>query len=339
MTTSEICNQMKFTPAQLLQMTLMGVTTEDPLEYLDKEYCSLNIGMLEDAIISGKQKFQEMNKIKDNKKLNCYLTVGGDSFNKSFWNGCIATLLWLEDFIGQANKNYGIKEEEIEVTKNVLSRMMLPKITDVTVEGTNLKTISNCQQYAAFLFAVANWCSSGLYKIKTSESAHTNMEVVRLLTSTSLNNFPSLPFAAYFIGQIKNNDIFNVTEQMGKFYDFRKYMSDQSIMLNEPKFVVQTDNSPICGIVGHPLTNWAIAEKSKTGNGVEWLGLFEKTKEFEEICVKNGFSAEDVKKYLLMLSKETHENNLKKKNKLAEFCESQHLVKTAIELNSSRLVK
>jgi len=293
--------------------------------------------MIEFAVSKAKEKFQTMNKKQDTKKINCYLTLGGDSFNNAFWAGSIATLLWLEDYIDVAKDAFNIKPDEIETAKNVLARMELPKITDITVKGTDIKTVSNCRHYASFLFAIAHWCTSGMNKIKTSGGAHTNMDVVRLLTATAMNHFPSIPFSAYFIGQIKCNDIFNAAEEMGKCINFNEYMSPESIMLNQPQFIIQTDNAPIVGVVGHPLVNSAICQKSANGR-LEWLGMFEANDEFEKICIQNGFTSQEVKKYLLMINKEKHEQNVAKKNKIALFVETQHLAKQALELHSSQLV-
>lgn len=337
MATFKGVENVEFTPSQLLNMLVSKVTTEDPLVYLDKAYSSVNPGMLEYAVSLGKDEFQKMNHKQDQKKLNCYLTLGGDNFNQAFWNGCIATLLWLQDYMDIAKDSFNIKKEEIDTCKHVLNRIGLPKVTDITVEGTDIKSVSNCRHYASFLASVAAWCTNGVTRIKTSESAHTNMEMVRLLGATALNHFPSVPFAAYFIGQIHNNNIFGCAEQMGKLIDFKKYMTPESIMLNEPKFVVQTDNSPIVGVVSHPLTNTVVGQTTGSG-GFEWLGLFEASDEFEKICVSNGFTSQEVKKYLLGVDKQTHMKNVQKRDKIALFVESQHIVKQALELREKTLV-
>jgi hypothetical protein len=164
------------------------------------------------------------------------------------------------------------------------------------------------------------------------------MEMVRLLASTAQNHFPSVPFAAYFIGQIKNNNIFKCAEHMGKLIKFSDYMTTESILLNEPKFVVQTSNSPIVGVVGHPLTNTVVGQTTGTG-GFEWLGLFEASDEFERICVSNGFTSQEVKKYLLGIDRNEHNKLCQQKDKLALFVESQHIAKQALELREQKLVK
>jgi hypothetical protein len=320
-----------YTPAQLLQTMMMKVTTEDSLKYLDKAYSSVNPGMLRHAIELGRSEFQKLEKKTDQKRINCYLTLGGDSFNQSFWNGAIATLLWLQEYIDIAKSSFNIKQEEVDVCKQVLSRIGLPKVTDA--EGS-----SNCRHYASFLGSLAHWCTSGVTSIKTSGGAHTNMEMVRLLASTAQNHFPSVPFAAYFIGQIKNNNIFKCAEHMGKLIKFSDYMTTESILLNEPKFVVQTSNSPIVGVVGHPLTNTVVGQTTGTG-GFEWLGLFEASDEFERICVSNGFTSQEVKKYLLGIDRNEHNKLCQQKDKLALFVESQHIAKQALELREQKLVK
>lgn len=336
MTTTPSSDMMSFTPAQLFQVLVSKVTTEDPLVYLDSAYKSVNPGMLEHAISEAKEKFKELNKKTDQKKLNCYLTIGGDSYNQSFWNGCIATLLWLQDYLDIAKHSFHINNEEIQTCKNVLSRIQLPKVTDVTIEGTDIKTISNCRHYAAFLSSVAHWCTSGISRIKTSESAHTNMEMVRLLGTTALNHFPSVPFAAYFIGQIHNNDPCKCAEAMASVVDFSKYMSAESLEINDPKLIVQTDNSPVIGTVTHPLTNTIIGQN--TASSFEWLGMFSTTDEFDKICISNGLTSQDVKKYILTNDETSHSRNVQHKDKIALFVESQHLTKSMIALREKSLV-
>ena len=337
MTTAEIASQFKFTAPQLLQMLIASVSNDDPLEILDQEYGPINPGMLEKAINLGKAEFAKLNK-KDAKKINCYLTIGGDSYNRSFWNGVIAAILCIQDIMDIAKFNHNVSEEDVQTAKSVLAKINVPRITDITVEDTNIKAISNCRHYASFLGTVAHWCTTGLSKIHTSGAAHTNMEAVRLLTASAMNQLPSVPFAAYFIGQIKNNNIYEVAEHMSSIINFSDHMSPESILINQPQFVVQTENAPIVGVVGHPLVNTAVGQKSPNG-GFEWLGLFESNPEFDKLCLADGLTSQQVKKYLFQIDKERHEAAVARKDKVALFVERQHLAKQALELHSSKLVK
>jgi hypothetical protein len=338
MTTTPNSEILQFTPAQILKLFLAKVTTEDPLPYLDSAYASINPGMVQHIVDIGTEKFKSLNKKTDQKKLNSYFVVGGDNYTQSFWNGCIATLLWLQDYLDLAKDNFHIKDEEVDVCKRVLSSVGLPHVTDVTVETNDekLKTTSNCRHYAAFLGSIAQWSTDGLSKVKTSK-AHTNMEMVRLLSSTALNHFPSVPFAAYFLGQIHNNNPSACAEEMSKLIDFNQFMSPESIAINDPKIVIQTDGAPVVGTVGHPLTNTIIGTKS-ANQGIHWLGLFEATPEFEKICVSNGLTSQEVRKYLLTIDKATHLRNLQRKNRIAQFVEQQQIIKQALELRESTLV-
>ena len=68
-----------YTPAQLLHTMMMKVTTEDPLQYLDQAYASVNPGMLKHAIELGRSEFQKMEKKTDQKRINCYHAFTGNS--------------------------------------------------------------------------------------------------------------------------------------------------------------------------------------------------------------------------------------------------------------------
>lgn len=334
MNTSDL---LSLTWPQLLSLKLNEVTNEDPLRYINDEFKHINPGMLVDAIDTGKAEFLNLNKKNAKKKLNCYLTLGGDGFNESFFNGAIATLLWLNEYLEEAKDKFNITDDELDTTKSVLSHIGLPKITDISREGASVKAISTCKHYASFLGSLTHWCTSGSASVKTNGPSHTNMEVVRLLSHTALNTFPSVPFAAYFIGQIRNDDILACAEHMSSVVNFGKYMSPECIAINQPAFIIQTDNAPIVGIVGHPLVNTVIGQSSHNNN-IEWLGLFETTHEFEKLCINNGFTSQDVKKYLLTTDMSTHKRNLESKHKLACFVEDQHITKQALEMHASMLV-
>lgn len=339
MSTTKSVEQIQFTPPQLLQMLVSGVSDEDPLELMDKAFMHINPGMLKYAISAAKTEFTQMNKRNDQKKLNAYLALGGDNFNQSFWNGCIAGLLWLQDYIDIAKDKFNIKSEEVNVCKQVLTRIGLPSTTDVTVEGTEgIKTTSNCKHYTAFLGSVASWSTDPVTKSKFKKP-HTNMEMVRLLGATALNHFPSIPFAAYFIGQINNNNPMQCAEKLGKIINFNQYMTPQSVLLNEPHFIVQTDNSPIVGTMSSPLTNTVMGQTSALTGEFEWLGLFESTPEFETICRNNGFTSQEVKKYIFTIDKKQHEANVRRKDKIAVFVDSQHIAKQALDLRDEQLVQ
>jgi hypothetical protein len=151
------------------------------------------------------------------------------------------------------------------------------------------------------------------------------MELTRFLTGTALNSFPSIPYTAWFIGAVKTNDPMELAEKMSRVIDFNKYMTPESIVLNQPRFMIQNESAPLVGIVGHPLGNTVIGQ-SNNGN-VEWLGLFTESEEFEKLCMKSGLTAKEVKKYMYMTGEQEHAKNLEKGVAIAKFVDSQHFTK------------
>ena len=102
-----------------------------------------------------------------------------------------------------------------------------------------------------------------------------------------------------------------------------KYMSNESYIINEPKFVVTTNNAPIVSVVGHPLTE-TFAVKTEDGES-KWLGLFVETEEFAKLCAQSGITVNQLKKYIITTSEEQHVSNLEKHDPIAEFINKQKI--------------
>ena len=113
----------------------------------------------------------------------------------------------------------------------------------------------------------------------------------------------------------------DLAEKMSRIVDFSKYMTPESITLNQPKFVVQNESAPLVGISGHPLANTILGQENN-GN-VEWFGLFQESDEFAKICQKSGITTKDVKKYMYQTSKNEHTKNLERGDKIATFIQQQ----------------
>jgi hypothetical protein len=109
-------------------------------------------------------------------------------------------------------------------------------------------------------------------------------------------------------------------------------MTDKSIELNQPKFVVQTENSPLVGIAGHPLANM-IYGQIKNDN-VNWLGVFQDSEEFRKLCINAGLTPADVQKYVLMNGLESHKKNLLKNDPIAKFIEAHQYTKEIFEMRA-----
>ena len=323
---------------ELLNAMISNIPEENPVTYFDKMYASINPGMIMAAVEEAKRIIKlENNQSKKGKKkkeqAEVYLTMGGDSLNKSFYTGIIAGLMWLPNYIRDVSSKMGISTQNMETTLNVLKECKLPQIHDVKEETINDTKVainpSNVKHYSAFLGAIVSWLSSGVTDFVVKGTMKTNLEMCRYLASAALNTFPSVPFCSYHLGTVETSNIFDLSEKIGKSFDWTKYMSNECYLLNEPKFVTTTPNAPIVGIVGHPLTETFIAE-IKEGQA-KWVGLFIETEEFSKICANNGLTAEMIKKYIIATSEQEHEINVKNKDPIATFIESQKITKQCFE--------
>jgi hypothetical protein len=202
----------------------------------------------------------------------------------------------------------------------------------VAYDSPDLTMNSSCRHYSYFLSDFVAWLTSGITSFKQKDKVRTNMELCRFLTGLALESFPSIPHTAYFIGSTKTNDMFVLSEKLAKTIDFTKFMSEKSLELNQPKFVVQTENSPLVGIAGHPLANM-IYGQIKNDN-VNWFGVFQDSEEFRKLCLNAGLIPSDVQKYVLVNGYDTHKKNLIKNDPVAKFIESQNYTKDIFEMRN-----
>lgn len=318
---------------QLLQAKLHEVPNEDPVKYFSFMYKTIHPGMVSLAVKDAKRALVREGK-KTGKSVNVYLTLGGDGMTESLYTGAIAALLWLQEYIDIAKTSFGCTTEEVEITKKVLHKIGLPHSTDTTIDlkTGDIKPTSSCRHYASFLGSLVQWLTSGVTAFKVYGKMKSNMELSRYLSALALNSFPSIPFTAYYLGTIKTSDPMELSAKMSRVIDFTKFMTPESIELNQPKFIVQTENTPLVGISGHPLAN--IIYGQETNGNVEWFGLFQDSEEFSKLCVNNGVSASDVKKYMYQTSWKEHQKNITEGNKLALFIQSQNIMKDVFEMRN-----
>ena len=316
---------------QLLQAKLHEIPNEDPTKYFQYMYSTIHPGMMTLAVKDAKRTLMRENK-KSGKNVNVYLTLGSDGMTESLYTGAIASLLWLQEYIDIAKTSFGCSSAEVETTKKVLRKIGLPYSLDASVDEKTgeLKASSSCRHYASFLGSLVQWLTTGVTAFKVQGKMKSNMELSRFLSSLALNSFPSIPFTAYYIGSIKTEDPMELSAKMSRVIDFNKFMTPESLELNQPKFIVQNENTPLVGISGHPLAN-IIYGQENNGN-VEWFGLFQESEEFNKICIKAGVSVSDVKKYIYQTSWKEHQRNISEGNKIALFIQSQNFVKEVFEM-------
>ena len=305
---------------------ILTVPAEDPVKYFNSMYKSINPILVQEAVKDARRELQKENK-KNGKPATVFMTLGSENMSRSLFTGAIATALWLPEYLDGVAEQAGISKQELEIAKKVLRAAKVPEAYDAKFDEAKdqFDASSSCRHYAAYLGSLCTWLSQGVTKIKCNGKQRSNLEMVRFLTGLSMNSFPSIPFTAYFIGNIKTTDHMELAEKMSKIIDFKKYMSDKSIELNEPKFVVQTESAPLIGIANHPLSNMVMAVEN---NGkVEWFGLFADSEEFEKVCRQNGTTVKDVKRYMFSTSDAEHTRNVAKQVPIAKFIESQPFTK------------
>lgn len=316
---------------QQLSSILSTVPNEDPVEYFNQMYKSISPVMIREAVRVAKSELNKENK-KNGKPVNVYLTLGSDGMTRSLFQGAIGMLLWIQDYLTVAGEKFGVSKTEIETAKKVLRACKLPQAQDAKFneQTGKLEESSSCRHYASFLASYVAWLTNGTSLVTCKTKLRTNFELVRFLTGLSLNSFPSIPFTAYYIGSIRTLDMMELAEHMSKIVDFNKYMTPESITLNQPQFVVQTDSAPLVGISGHPLANTVLGQENN-GN-VEWFGLFQDSEEFTKICQKAGLTPKDVKKYMYQTNEKEHRKNLERGDKVAQFIQQQNFTKELYEL-------
>lgn len=322
----------------LLSAIISKCSTENPIDYFDKIYASINPIMMMEALNEAKSiianEGAQTGKSKKAENAEVYITLGGESMTQSFYTGIIAALLWLPNYIRESSHSFKVDQSSIDITLKTLNKCALPQIHDVKEEVIKGEKVminpSNIKHYSAFLASIVSWLNNGVNSFKIEGTMKTNLELCRYLSAAAVNSFPSVPFAAYHVGQCKTNDIMKLSENLGKSFDWLKYMSSECYAINEPKFVVTTDNAPIVSILGHPLTETFIA-KIEDGNA-KWLGLFVETEEFAKLCTQAGLSVDQLKKYIIITSPEEHVKKLEANDPIAVFINKQKLTKQIFEL-------
>lgn len=316
---------------QQLAAAIQSVPNESPIEYFNSMYKSISPIMVQEAVRVAKKELVKENK-KNGKQANVYLTLGSDGMTRSLYTGAIGAMLWLNDYLTIAGPQFGVSESEIATAKKVLRACKLPQAFDAKYneQTDKIEESSSCRHYAAFLASFVSWLTSGTTLVQCKSKLRTNMELARFLTGLALNNFPSIPFTAYYIGTIRSLDMMELAEKMSRVVDFNKYMTPESITLNQPQFVVQNESAPLVGISGHPLANTILGQESN-GN-VEWFGLFQESEEFSKICQRAGLTPRDVKKYMYQTTEKEHRRNLEKGDKIAQFIQQQNYTKEIFEM-------
>jgi hypothetical protein len=324
---------------ELLNAMVLNSSTENPVDYFDRIYESINPIMMLNALQEAKDLINNENAVnsklkKPKENAEVFITLGGESMTQNLYTGIIAALLWLPKYLRDAASKYDIDEHSLDICLSVLNKCALPKIHDIKEEVIKGEKVeikpSNVRHYTAFLAAIVSWLNDGVNMFKVNGIMKTNLELVRYLSAAAIGSFPAVPFGCYHVGTCKTTDITKLTENLGKSFDWLKYMTDESYIINEPKFVVTTDNAPVVSIVGHPLTE-TFAVKTEDGIS-KWLGIFVETEEFNKMCAQAGFTTDQLKKYIITTSPAEHETRLKQHDPIAVFINKQKMTNEIFKL-------
>jgi len=323
----------------LLNAIVSTASTENPVDYFDKIYESINPIMMMNALEEAKDLVNSENIVaskskKPKENAEVFITLGGESITQNLYTGIIATLLWLPKYLKDCASKFDIDDHSLDVCLSVLNKCALPKIHDIKEEVVKGEKVeikpSNIKHYTAFLAAIISWLNDGVNMFKVNGMMKTNLELVRYLSAAAVGSFPAVPFGCYHVGSCKTTDIAKLAENLGKSFDWLKYMTDESYTINEPKFVVTTDNAPVVGIVGHPLTE-TFAVKTEDGIS-KWLGIFVETEEFNKMCAQSGFTCDQLKKYIITTSPKEHEEKLRQHDPIATFINKQRMTNEIFKL-------
>ena len=296
------------------------VTSENPLPYANRMYQTVNPEAMKSILKDAKSLLSKENN-RNGKDYDVYMTIGGETNYEKIFDGLIGGMLYLFDYIDLAADAKKINKSDVEITKKVLRAIDLPVRAD---EGTS------CRHFAQLIQSFLQWLTTGFTQGKIEGKMRNNYEITRLIRATALEQFPAIPPTVYHVDKTKTNNPFKLAEKLQNNFHFNNYMSKASVSLNEPRFVVASAGSPIVFQSGHPLTSQYIGAE-KDGE-VEWLGIFAESEEFNRICMEQGVSMKEVKRYMMENNMESHLANLKKgKHPIAKFIESQSLAKAMFD--------
>ena len=303
---------------QVLNSIIANISPDNPLQYLEHLYDGVNPAFIDVALEEGKKQVAALNNKKGANDMNVYFTLGRESANRARISGFFSALLWIEDYVNTKGDDNGLTQDEKKTFTTVLRKMHLPQVVESLCRPGQVFTVKS---YAACLAHYLLWLSKGSpANSQGAEVMRSNKEVSDLITSSTLDSYPAVPFTAYYLGTIKtNDDTLTLSEKLYKDMRFDKYVTDAFISANEPSFVVTSPNAPLVSTVLHPLCYQTVGVPDNNSRKIDWFSGFTGTKQFEDICMKNNVTSKAVAKYMLQTSLEKHEKNVQAGQPIAKF--------------------
>ena len=309
--------------AQVINSLISEIAPDDPLQYLEKMYDSVNPAFIEFAIDKGKEKVSKLNNKKGTKEANVFFTLGQENATRARIEGFFSGLLFIEDYIRTRGEANNVTQSEIKTYTDVLRKMGFPQVVDAYTNGVKY----DIRSYEAILSAYLLWLSNGsLANTPGARVTRSNKEVCQCLTASALDSYPAVPFTAYYLGTIKTNeDVLTLAEKMYKDSNFDSYISKEFSQINEPKYIVATSNAPIINVVNHPLGVMTYGMTDANKQTVDWFSAFSSSPEFAKLAAASNITPKDISKYMITTSFEQHQRNLQLGNPIAKFINSQKI--------------
>jgi hypothetical protein len=107
-------------------------------------------------------------------------------------------------------------------------------------------------------------------------------------------------------------------------------MSEESIAINQPRFVISSDGIPLVGIAGHPLSTALLGQSQmerhgEKGTDNDWFGMYMYSREFDRMC--NETSPKEIRRYFAENDMTTHKRKLQEQNVIAMTIEKQRFLR------------
>lgn len=310
--------------AQVINSLIAEIAPDDPLQYLEKMYDSVNPAFIDFAVDKGKEKVAKLNNKKGTREVNAFFTLGQESATRARIEGFFSALLFMEDYIRSRGEQNNVTQAEMKTYTTVLRKMGFPQVVDAYIPDGRKYDV---RSYEAVLSAYLLWLSNGsLANTPGSRVTRSNKEVCECLTAAALDSYPAVPFTAYYLGTIKTNeDVLTLAEKMYKDSNFDTYISKEFSQINEPKYIVTTSNAPIVNVVNHPLGVMTYGMTDANKQTVNWFSAFSASPEFAKIAAANNTTPEAISKYMITTSLEQHQRNIQLGNPIAKFINEQKI--------------
>lgn len=273
----------------------------------------------------------ENNVIPNYNDFNIYFTLGTRHASDEFFIGMMSGLLWLKTYMLHLKEQRIITDADYKNVDKVFTKAKIPDTTD----------LKPSYYYSSFLYSISKWCGNPVTtEVKTDIKPigsnvnvyRNNYDLVSYVTKCCLGSFPAVPYTAYYIGSINGVDPQEFLEKIKNKMPFDNFFSQDSIMINNPKFELTNAFAPVTECSYSPFREQFVVQKD--GAKTEWITIFRDSEEFEKLCIDKGLNLEEVKKYVLGMTLSEHKDNLEKNHPIAKLIDSSTVFNKLFELTA-----